>query len=133
MRRLALVLALGLAAPAGAAGDESGQGTRAAFEAWIEGDWMDPRVHRCGRVHVRIRVDGALLQFDTVTFGNAVPGAVAEILEIEADGSAILYNALIGREQRVRYVTADAHVLERPDGSGGVTFVRCETGDGAGG
>ncbi len=118
-----LALAIGLALLVGPSRAEP---ETDGFEAWIEGEWADPRVHRCGQVHVRIRVDGPLLQFDTITYGNALPGAFGEILRLEDDGSAILLNDLTGREQRVRYVTPDAHVLESLDGSGGVTFVRCE-------
>lgn len=113
---LAAALSPGLA-PAGPAED--------ALAAWITGDWMDPRVHRCDQVWVRIRVEGEVLRHYTVTFGNAVPGMAGDILGVEPDGSALLYNPVLGFEQRVRFVTRDAHVLERGNGAGGVTFVRC--------
>lgn len=97
-----------------------------AFERWLTGDWMDPRVHRCDTVWVRIRIEAGRLQHYTVTFGNEVPGLSAEILAIENGPSALLYNETLGFEQRLRYVTRDAHVLEKANGAAGVTFVRCE-------
>ncbi len=98
------------------------------FAGWIEGDWMDPRVHRCDQVWVRIRVEAGELRHFTVTFGNAVPGMAATILETLPSGGARLRNDLLGFDQRVRYVTPDAHVLEKANGAGGVTFVRCPDG-----
>ncbi|WP_285673035.1 hypothetical protein [Paralimibaculum aggregatum] len=125
MLGLVLLAALPLApAPARAAEPA------AAFAAWIAGDWADPRLHRCGVVWVRIRVEGGRVEHLTVTYGNAVPGASGRILAYEGDGSVRIFNERLGRDQRLRYVTRDAHVLERVDGAGGVTFVRCpEAGD----
>ncbi|MEM9145245.1 MAG: hypothetical protein AAGC57_03540 [Pseudomonadota bacterium] len=101
----------------------------AGFSAQLAGDWVDPRVHRCGIVWVRIAVQAGAIQHFTVTYGNAVPGMTGEILEIGEDGAARIYNPTLGFEQRVRFVTPDAHVLERADGVGGVTFVRCPGND----
>lgn len=95
------------------------------FSAWLNGDWVDPRVHRCDQVWVRIAVEEGAVRHYTVTYGQAVPGMRGEILEIGEDGITRIYNAVLGAEQRVRFVTEDAHVLERADGAGGVTFVRC--------
>ncbi len=114
----ALLVALLLAA--GGAGAEPDR-----FSGWIEGDWIDPRVHRCDQVWVRIRVEEGQLRHFTVTFGNAVPGMAATILETLPTGGARLRNDRLGFDQRVRYVTPNAHVLEKANGAGGVTFVRC--------
>ncbi|MEL6219135.1 MAG: hypothetical protein AAFR79_11820 [Pseudomonadota bacterium] len=104
-----------------------------SFSAQVTGDWVDPRVHRCGQVWVRIAVEGGSVQHYTVTYGNAVPGMTGKILEIGEDGDARIYNSTLAAEQRVRFVTPDAHVLERLNGAGGVTFVRCpRSGDGTG-
>ncbi len=122
----ALLVVAAPAVPSARAGDP------AAFKGWIEGDWIDPRVHRCGIVHVRIRIDDHVLRHTTITYGKASPGMFAEIVALEPDGSARLFNPTLGRNQRVRYVTRNAHVLEGLDGAGGVTFVRCEGEHGTG-
>jgi hypothetical protein len=123
-RGAALALAL-LAAAAGAEEAFSPAAPPARLGAWAAGDWADPRVHRCGQVWVRIRIEEGRLVHYTVTFGNAVRGLSSEILAAE-DGVARLWNERLGFEQRLRFVTRDAHVLERADGTGGVTFVRCD-------
>lgn len=100
--------------------------------AWIEGDWHDPRMHRCGQVWIRIAVEdgGAGYAVYQRTYGREVRAAGGPIRDVDPGGLTVL-NEAIGRVQRMRYVSPDAHVLERPNGSGGVTFVRCP-GDPAG-
>lgn len=115
--------ALGLAAalacrPAAAAPDD--------FADWISGDWIDPRVHRCDTVWVRIEAGDARIAVYTVTFGNPVLANESRMIGAQdGDGRARFWNPLIEAPQQIRYVTEDAHVLERSDGVGGVTFVRC--------
>lgn len=115
-----VALAFGLAPPSAGAQSED------AFANWLEGDWADPRVHRCDQVWVRIEVEGQEVRHLTVTYGQVAPGMTSQVLSFEGGGSARLMNHVLGREQRIRYVSRDAHVLERADGVGGVTFVRCE-------
>lgn len=96
------------------------------FQRWISGDWIDPRVHRCDSVWVRIEAEAERIRVYTVTFGNPVLATESRLIGLgDGDGRARFWNAEFRREQRIRHVTADAHVLESPDGSGGVTFVRC--------
>lgn len=108
-------------------------GTAAAgpadFEDWITGDWIDPRVHRCDTVWVRIEAGEARIAVYTVTFGTPVLANESRMIGLgDDDGRARFWNPLIRAEQQIRYVTEDAHVLERRDGVGGVTFVRCPPG-----
>jgi hypothetical protein len=121
MRQLALA-ALLAAAPAAAAPPDD-------FAAWISGDWIDPRVHRCDTVWVRIAAEAARIRVWTVTFGTPVLATESRLIGLgDGDGRARFWNADFAREQQIRHVTEDAHVLESRDGSGGVTFVRCPQG-----
>jgi len=96
------------------------------FAEWITGDWIDPRVHRCDTVFVRIEMAEGRIRVYTVTFGNPVLATESRVIGLgDGDGKARFWSTLTGREQQIRYVTPDAHVLEREDGVGGVTFVRC--------
>lgn len=96
------------------------------FEDWISGDWIDPRVHRCDTVWVRIEAGKGRIRVYTVTFGNEVLATESALLGLgDGDGRARLWSPIKDRAQQIRYVTPDAHVLERTDGVGGVTFVRC--------
>ena len=118
MRRAALLLALALATPAAGAPED--------FAAWITGEWIDPRVHRCDTVRVRIEAGDARIRVWTVTFGNPVLATESRLIGLgDGDGRAQFWNADFEREQQIRHVSRDAHVLESRDGSGGVTFVRC--------
>ena len=117
MIRLALALIL-LGPAAGAA--------PADFAEWVTGDWVDPRVHRCDTVWVRIEAGDRRIRVYTVTFGNEVLATESRLIGLDdGDGRAQFWNAEFQREQQIRHVSENAHVLESRDGSGGVTFVRC--------
>ena len=135
MTRLAALASLALAclatAPAAAQTSDATGEMPPAFSDWLAGDWADPRVHRCGEIFVRIRVEEGQVRHFTVTYGNAVPGMRAEIVEMEGDRAVILENPVLPFHQRLRYVTRNAHVLEKANGAAGVTFVRCEGATGA--
>jgi hypothetical protein len=95
------------------------------FRDWISGDWADPRLHRCGTVWIRIEVEGDSYTIYQMTFGNRVRGSGGDIVEI-TDGVALITSDYRNPSRQIRYVTRDAHVLESRDGTGGVTYVRCE-------
>ena len=125
-RRAALLLAgaLALLAPAVPAATEDAAPRN--FQDWITGDWIDPRVHRCDTVWVRIEAGEGRIAVYTVTFGNPVLATEGRLVGLgDGDGRARFWSPLKEREQQIRYVTGDVDVLERRDGVGGVTFVRC--------
>ncbi|MGF1503468.1 MAG: hypothetical protein ACFBSD_16825 [Paracoccaceae bacterium] len=99
-----------------------------ALTHWVEGEWIDPLVHRCGWVSIGIRIERGQLLTEQLTLGASVPGSAGAILDISETGEErfILFeNDAAGRAQRIRYVAPDAHVRESPNGTGGSTFVRC--------
>lgn len=98
----------------------------AAFGEWLSGDWEDPKVHVCGQVWVRIIAEGDRFEVYTVTYGNPFYASTGRVLSVGGDGTARVYNEALGREQQIRFVTQDAHVLEKPERAAGVTFVRCD-------
>ncbi|MEM1346328.1 MAG: hypothetical protein AAGI34_17330 [Pseudomonadota bacterium] len=98
--------------------------TAEPLRSWIEGHWADPRVHRCGEIHIRIEIDEARYRVFQETYGRSVQASGGPVLGV-GEGLIRVYNEGMSREQQIRYVAPYAHVLERADGFGGVTFVRC--------
>lgn len=98
-----------------------------ALTDWVEGHWHDPVVHRCGEVWLRITVKDGRYTLWQMTYGRQVRASGGEILT-EGRAGLIVRNEGVGQTQRIRYVSRNAHVVERPDGSGGITYVRCPEG-----
>lgn len=125
MRLAALVLgASALLGPAAAAE----QAAPRTFADWLTGAWIDPKVHSCDSVWIRIEAEADRMEVFTMTFENPVRASTNRILSVTPDGVARVWNEALGREQQIRYVGPNAHVLEKPNRAGGVTFVRCPEG-----
>ena len=115
-----------LAAALALTGSAAAEEIPAAFGEWLSGDWGDPKIHNCDQVWVRIIAEGDRFEVYTVTYGNPYHASTGRVLSVGGDGTARVYNEALGREQQIRFVTQDAHVLEKPERAGGVTFVRCD-------